>query len=71
MSRRHTFIPTLSLAQVARVLRPGGYFLYTDFRNPDAFAASEAALIKPPLPLRLILTDQGLTRAVLSPYARE
>jgi len=39
------------LGEVARVLRPGGHFLYTDFRNRDAFTAWEAALTKPPLRL--------------------
>ena len=39
------------LAEVARVLRPGGHFLYADFRNRDAFVAWEAALTKPPLRL--------------------
>ncbi|HEU0191761.1 MAG TPA: class I SAM-dependent methyltransferase [Mycobacterium sp.] len=32
------------LAEVARVLRPGGHFLYADFRNRDAFGAWEQAL---------------------------
>jgi ubiquinone/menaquinone biosynthesis C-methylase UbiE len=32
------------LAEVARVLRPGGHFLYADFRNRDGFPAWEAAL---------------------------
>jgi ubiquinone/menaquinone biosynthesis C-methylase UbiE len=39
------------LSEVARVLRPGGHFLYTDFRNRDAFTDWEAALTKPPLRL--------------------
>jgi ubiquinone/menaquinone biosynthesis C-methylase UbiE len=39
------------LSEVARVLRPGGDFLYTDFRNRDAFTDWEAALTKPPLRL--------------------
>jgi ubiquinone/menaquinone biosynthesis C-methylase UbiE len=39
------------LGEVARVLRPGGHFLYADFRNRDAFVAWEAALTKPPLRL--------------------
>ena len=36
------------LGEVARVLRPGGHFLYADFRNRDAFVAWEAALTEPP-----------------------
>jgi len=32
------------LAEVTRVLRPGGHFLYADFRNRDGFPAWEAAL---------------------------
>jgi ubiquinone/menaquinone biosynthesis C-methylase UbiE len=39
------------LGEVARVLRPGGHFLYTDFRNRDAFADWEASLMRPPLRL--------------------
>jgi ubiquinone/menaquinone biosynthesis C-methylase UbiE len=32
------------LAEVARVLRPGGHFLYADFRNREGFPAWDAAL---------------------------
>ncbi|MCV7260374.1 class I SAM-dependent methyltransferase [Mycobacterium shimoidei] len=32
------------LGQVRRVLRPGGHFLYADFRNRDGFDAWESAL---------------------------
>jgi ubiquinone/menaquinone biosynthesis C-methylase UbiE len=32
------------LSEVARVLRPGGHFLYADFRNRDNFPAWESAL---------------------------
>jgi ubiquinone/menaquinone biosynthesis C-methylase UbiE len=32
------------LSEVKRVLRPGGHFLYADFRNRDGFPAWEAAL---------------------------
>jgi len=32
------------LAEVTRVLRPGGHFLYADFRNRDGFPAWESAL---------------------------
>lgn len=32
------------LAEVARVLRPGGYFLYADFRFADGITAWEAAI---------------------------
>ena len=39
------------LAQVARVLRPGGYFLYADFRFADGIASWEAALENAPLKL--------------------
>ena len=41
----HTY-PNFSrfLAEVARVLRPGGHFLYTDVRNTPDIAAWEAAL---------------------------
>lgn len=37
------------LAEVARVLRPGGRFLYADFRFPESRAAWEAALAEGPL----------------------
>jgi SAM-dependent methyltransferase len=43
--------PQLSrfLAEVARVLRPGGYFLYTDFRGDSEFPGWEGALAEMPL----------------------
>jgi SAM-dependent methyltransferase len=37
------------LAEVARVLRPGGHFLYADFRFRDTIAAWEAAIAHAPL----------------------
>ena len=37
------------LAEVARVLRPGGHFLYADFRFADGLAAWEKALASCPL----------------------
>lgn len=37
------------LSEVARVLRPGGHFLYADFRFSDGFAAWEEAIAKAPL----------------------
>ena len=37
------------LAEAARVLRPGGHFLYADFRFSDGFAAWEAAVTAAPL----------------------
>lgn len=37
------------LAEVARVLKPGGHFLYTDFRSRDRFAAWEQGLANAPL----------------------
>ena len=37
------------LAEVARVLRPGGHFLYTDFRFRDEIAAWESAIAAAPL----------------------
>jgi ubiquinone/menaquinone biosynthesis C-methylase UbiE len=39
------------ISEVARVLRPGGHFLHTDFRNRDAFTAWEETLTKPPMRL--------------------
>jgi ubiquinone/menaquinone biosynthesis C-methylase UbiE len=39
------------LAEVARVLRPGGHFLYTDSRKPAAIAEWEAALADAPMRL--------------------
>lgn len=37
------------LSEVARVLRPGGHFLYADFRFSDGFVAWETALSEAPL----------------------
>lgn len=37
------------LSEVARVLRPGGHFLYTDFRFREDFGAWEKALAEAPL----------------------
>ncbi|WP_163798002.1 phthiotriol/phenolphthiotriol dimycocerosates methyltransferase [Mycolicibacterium sediminis] len=37
------------LKEVERVLRPGGHFLYTDFRGKDEFAEWERALAESPL----------------------
>lgn len=37
------------LSEVARVLRPGGHFLYADFRFSDGFEAWETALAQAPL----------------------
>jgi len=43
--------PELSrfLSEVARVLRPGGHFLYTDFRGRSEFPGWDAALAEMPL----------------------
>ncbi|HEV2692830.1 MAG TPA: class I SAM-dependent methyltransferase [Verrucomicrobiae bacterium] len=40
------------LAEVARVLRPGGHFLYADFRFKERWAEWEAALAGAPLELQ-------------------
>lgn len=40
------------LAEVARVLKPGGYFLYADFRFADGIAKWEKALEESPLVLK-------------------
>jgi len=40
------------LAEVGRVLKPGGYFLYADFRFADGIEKWEAALAKAPLQLK-------------------
>ena len=42
----------LFLAEVARVLKPGGYFLYADFRFSEDVAKWEAVLEKVPLKLK-------------------
>lgn len=39
------------LAEVARVLAPGGHFLYADFRSSDGFAGWEQAIAAAPLRL--------------------
>ena len=51
------------LTEVARVLRPGGHFLYTDVRNTPDIAAWEAALGDAPLRMvseRIINTEVAL-----------
>lgn len=40
------------LAEVARVLRPGGHFLYADFRFADGLAEWEKAIATAPLKIR-------------------
>ena len=40
------------LAEVARVLKPGGYFLYADFRFNDGITAWDGAIKNAPLALR-------------------
>jgi SAM-dependent methyltransferase len=40
------------LGEVARVLKPGGHFLYADFRFADSFAQWEHALAKGPLQIQ-------------------
>lgn len=58
------------LAEVARVLRPGGHFLYADFRFRDGesggdFAAWEAALAAAPLQMvRSELINDGVRRGM-------
>jgi fatty-acid O-methyltransferase len=50
------------LAEVARVLRPGGHFLYADLRPADDVAAWEAALAGAPLRM---LSKREITAEVL------
>jgi len=51
------------LAEVARVLRPGGHFLYTDFRNRQEVAEWEAALADAPLrQVSSAVIDQNVLR---------
>jgi SAM-dependent methyltransferase len=50
------------LQEVARVLRPGGYFLYADFRFADRLAQWEQALAGAPLQ---ILRTQNINAEVL------
>jgi hypothetical protein len=44
------------LGEVARVLKPGGHFLYADFRFADGFAQWEHALAKCPLQIQHLRT---------------
>jgi SAM-dependent methyltransferase len=44
------------LAEVARVLKPGGHFLYADFRFADGFAKWEQALATCPLQIQKMRT---------------
>ena len=46
------------LSEVARVLKPGGHFLYADFRFRDSIPAWESALAECPLKLEA-MTDIG------------
>lgn len=50
------------VAEVARVLRPGGHFLHADFRNRDNFDSWESGLNRPPLRLisKKIISDEVL-----------
>lgn len=50
------------LAEVARVLRPGGHFLYADFRFSDQLAGWENAIAAPPLQ---ILRTRNINAEVL------
>ena len=52
------------LGEVARVLRPGGHFLYADFGNRDGIPAWEAALASLPMRLvsRRVIDDQVAAR---------
>ena len=52
----------LFLAQVARVLRPGGHFLYADFRFGDRLSQWEEALVAAPLQM---LRRQNINAEVL------
>lgn len=55
------------LAEVARVLRPGGHFLYADFRARDGIAEWEAALADAPMRL---LSQRSINAQVLRGLAR-
>ena len=50
------------LGEVARVLRPGGHFLYADFRNREGIPAWEAGLAASPMRLvsESVIDDQVL-----------
>jgi ubiquinone/menaquinone biosynthesis C-methylase UbiE len=43
------------IAEVARVLRPGGHFLYADMRGYQEISDWEAALADAPMPLRPVV----------------
>jgi ubiquinone/menaquinone biosynthesis C-methylase UbiE len=55
------------LAEVARVLRPGGHFLYADFRARDGIAEWEAALADAPMRL---LSQKSINTQVLRGLAK-
>src|SRR6185312_6200263 len=44
------------LAEVARALKPGGHFLYADFRFADSFSKWEQALATGPLQIQQMRT---------------
>ena len=50
------------LTEVARVLRPGGHFLYADFRDVEGVAAWEATLANAPMRL---LSEQVINAEVM------
>lgn len=50
------------LAEIARVLRPGGRLLYADFRHKDGFAEWEQAIASSPL---LVLRSRNINAEVL------
>jgi SAM-dependent methyltransferase len=53
------------LREVARVLRPGGHFLYADFRFGDSIAAWEQALAEAPLtPVRSRVINAEVLRGM-------
>jgi SAM-dependent methyltransferase len=59
------------LAEVARVLRPGGYLLYADFRFADGLAAWESALAAAPLqPVKMRIINAEVLRGMDANSAR-
>jgi ubiquinone/menaquinone biosynthesis C-methylase UbiE len=50
------------VGEVARVLRPGGHFLHTDFRNRDNFSEWETAFAKPRM---RIVSEKNISEEVL------
>jgi SAM-dependent methyltransferase len=56
------------LREVARVLRPGGHFLFADYFEPDALTSTRAALLEAGF---TIADEEDITRGVVAALERD